>query len=504
MMALTAASREAEFPLEGRRRNVVLICCDAFRGGLGKSAGMQFDVCPHIDELGAAGMTFRHAYCTMPLCVPSRISMLTGRWPDAHRVRMNLDAADAVFTKDLYQVAREGGYRTALTGKNHTYLKPNDVNFWSEYGHEGGHRDANSQAEVPSFEQWLKKQDMNVVQEPTPYPIEVQLSYRIVSDAIRFVRETGDHPFLLQVSFPEPHGPIQVPEPYWNMFDPGEMSEPKPGAEALRRLGYRMEWLSRLQEDGTPRSHGDWRRYLSNYFGAIRMVDDQIARLVAELDATGIRQRTLIVFVADHGDFMMQYGLGRKGVGLSEALTHIPMVWNGAGIPASPANTRDMVSMADVMPTLCDAMGLKTPEGVQGRSLWKTLHDDASEERPKSVYASAGLGGLYYDASDDPPLTVGEAPKNHHLWDTLNKVTQSGNQKMVRMGDWKLIYDMMGSGQLYNLKEDPYELSNRFGEESVRTIEAQLMQQLVRWLQYMENTVAQGKRSIRAAAATRE
>jgi len=116
---------------------------------------------------------------------------------------MNLDAADAFLTKDLHQVAREGGYRTELTGKNHTYLKSNDVEFWREYGQDGGHRDADSQAEVPSFEQWLKNRDMNVVQEPTPYPIEVQPSYRIVSETIRFVREKGDHPFLLQVSFPE-------------------------------------------------------------------------------------------------------------------------------------------------------------------------------------------------------------------------------------------------------------------------------------------------------------
>ncbi len=145
-----------------------------------------------------------------------------------------------------------------------------------------------------------------------------------------------------------------------------------------------------------PEASGDWRRYMSNYFGAIRMVDDQIARLVAELDARGIRQRTLIVFsMADHGDFMMQYGLGRKGgaVGRADTYTNgVERCWNSS---VAGEHARHGLSMADVMPTLCDAMGLKIPEGVQGRSLWKTLHDDASEERPKSVYASAGLGGLY-------------------------------------------------------------------------------------------------------------
>lgn len=499
------ASANAFAAARSERRNIILICCDALRGGLGQTAGMPFDVSPCLDRLADAGTSFRHAYCTMPLCVPSRISMLTGRWPDAHRVRMNLDAADVVFTKDIYQVAGEAGYKTGLTGKNHTYLKSSDVDFWREYGHEGGHRDADAPADVSEFDEWLKKLDMNVSQAATPYPLEVQLSYRIISDAIRFVREANSNPFFLQISFPEPHGPIQVPKPYWNMFDPAAMPFPEPGAETLTKLGYRMQWLSRLEEDGSPGGRDEWQRYLSNYFGAIRMVDDQIARFLDVLDEMGLKQQTLIVFVADHGDFMMQYGVGRKGVGLSEALTHIPMIWSGGGLPASETNTRDFVSMADLMPTLCDAMQQPIPEGVQGRSLWKTLYGDGTQHKHfESVYVGAGLGGLYYDASDDPPLTVGEAPKDHHLWDTLNRVTQSGNQKMLRAGEWKLIYDMMGYGQLYHLLSDPYELNNRFGQASVSSVQSKLMQELVRWTIYTENTVSNSKQSVRGGGSGRD
>ena len=480
-------------------RNIVLICSDAFRGGLGKAAGMPFDISPCLDRLAAAGTSFRQAYCTMPLCVPSRISMLTGRWPDGHRVRMNLDAAEAVFTKDIYQVSKQAGYKTGLTGKNHTYLKPGDVDFWREYGHEGGHRDPDAPADVANFEKWLKKLDMNVSSEETPFPLEVQLSYRIVSDAIKFLHQANNQPFFLQVSFPEPHGPIQLPKPYWDMFPPAAVTEPEPGFDALAKLGYRMQWLSRLQEDGSPGVRNDWRRYLSNYFGAIRMVDDQIARFLRALDEMGLRQRTLIVFVSDHGDFMMQYGVGRKGVGLSEALTHIPMTWSGGGLPASPANSRDLVSMADLMPTLCDAMNQPIPEGVQGRSLWKMLLGDAAQHKQfESVYVSAGLGGLYYDAADNPPLSIGEAPRDHHLWDTLNMVTQSGNQKMVRSGDWKLIYDMMGYGQLYHLSTDPNELNNRFGERGASAVQSRLMQKLARWTIGVENTVPKNQQSIRS------
>src|SRR3546814_20205323 len=72
--------------------------------------------------------------CTIPACVPSRTSMLTGRWPQATRVRMNLDPQDAFFSQDVYQVAHDQGYRTALCGKNHTYKTAQGVDFWREYG----------------------------------------------------------------------------------------------------------------------------------------------------------------------------------------------------------------------------------------------------------------------------------------------------------------------------------------------------------------------------------
>jgi arylsulfatase A-like enzyme len=406
---------------------------------------------------------------------------------------MNLDAKDAVFCKDIFQVAREAGYLTGLSGKNHTYLSADDVDFWREFGHEGGYQAPNAPADAAAFDAWLKTLNMGVAKEPTPFPLEAQLSHRIVSEAIHFLQQTNGRPFFLEVSFPEPHGPSQVPNPYWNMFDPADMPKPQPGPEALPSLGYRMQWLSRLEEDGTSGMHPDWRRYLSNYLGAVRMVDDQIARLVKTLQDLGLRENTVIVFVADHGDYLMQYSLGRKGVGLSEALTHIPMVWSGADLPPLPANTRDFVSMADVMPTLCDAMQQPVPDGVQGNSLWRLLYREPHEHRDfESAYVSVGLGGLFYDAADNIPLSIAEAPHNHHLWDTLNKVTQSGCEKMVRKGDWKLIYDMMGYGQIYHLPSDPGEIKNLFGQPATQAVQAQLMQELTEWLLHSERAITAG------------
>src|SRR3546814_13070941 len=83
--------------------------------------------------------------------------MLTGRWPEAHRVRMNLAAHDAFYTQDLYDVARARGYRTGLAGKNHTYRKAKSLAFWREYSHVSGHKEPTADPRYAAFDAWRKQ-----------------------------------------------------------------------------------------------------------------------------------------------------------------------------------------------------------------------------------------------------------------------------------------------------------------------------------------------------------
>lgn len=481
-IAPTAVARQPiapPAPMSGSP-NILLVVSDQHRADLSKDTGYPFDTTPRLDALARAGVRFTHAYATAPLCVPSRISMLTGRWPQAHRVRMNLDARDAVYSADLYDVAKARGYRTGLAGKNHTYRKAGDLDFWREYSHQSGYKPPGGPAVYDAFDAWMRALGAgSVALAPTPFPLEAQYPYRIVSDAVEFIDQAGVRPFLLQVGFPEPHPPEQVPKPYWNMFPPDRLPLRAAGGEALAKLGYRANWLRGLEDLADHPDEANWRRYVSNYLGAMRMVDDQLARLVDHLHHRGIAENTLIVFLADHGDYVMDYGLGRKGVGLSDALARIPMVFAGAGVRAGSFDGV-MTSNADVMPTLCEAMGGGIPIGVQGRSLWPLLLGQPyPADEFRSIYAGAGLGGLYYDEGDAVALPGkgGGLP----ISDTLNKVTQSGTQAMVRMGEWKLIYDMMGYGQLYDLAHDPLEVNNLFGRPSLAGRQAELMAELARW-----------------------
>ncbi len=383
---------------------------------------------------------------------------------------------------------KAANYKTGLAGKNHTYMKPEKLDFWREYNDLSGWQPPNPPKEIVEFDDWRRKLNFGVSHVPTPFPMETQFAYRIVSNAIEFLDQVGDRPFALEVSFPEPHDPEQVPKPYFDMFPPDRVPERNVGPEALKYKGFQWQWMRGLQESIYPRYDESWRRYVSNYIGSLRMIDDQLARLLHYMEQKGVLEKTIIVYVADHGDYVMEYGLMRKGVGVPEALARIPMIWNGPGIVAGERTI--FVSIADVMPTLCEAIGAEIPNGVQGRSLWPILQGkEYPQEEFRSIYVENGFGGLYYDSSDHVPYNIAEfkglgryiVADEDKTFDELNYVTQSGNMKMVRMGDWKLIYDMMGYGQLFNLASDPYELTNLFNKPAAAKEQMELLAELLAW-----------------------
>lgn len=492
--AAAATGVRTEAQAFSQRPNIILFVADQRTWGLSKANGYPLDTSPTLDSLQTQGIGFERNYCTSPLCVPGRISMLTGRWPNAHRVRNNLMDSEAYYSKDIYQVAKEQGYRTALCGKNHTYLRKEKnkdrVDFWSEYSHTGGPHEPNSKD--AAFDKYLNELHYNVDDQPTPFALEQQLPYRIVSDAMKFIDGVGSDPFFAQVSVPEPHNPEQVPAPYWNMFPPESIPARCVGPDELAKAGFRMQWEYRMQQDASPQTEKLWRRYLSNYMGMLRLIDDQIKRLLEYLDRKGMRENTLFVFTSDHGDALMNFGLGHKGENLRETVTHTPQIWAGYGVKHSTEVAQQFTSMADLMPTLCEVMGAQIPHGVQGRSLWPLLGGQPfPREEFRSIMSSVGLGGLYYDAKDNVPLSTGQDPHGASF-DELNKVTLSGSEKMVRMGDWKLVYDMMGYGELYHLKDDPCELTNLFNKPEYAKEQSALLAELLMWVIRTEDSLPTG------------
>jgi arylsulfatase A-like enzyme len=462
--------------------NIVIIMTDQQRADVSAREGFALDTTPYLDALAKQGVWFQRAYTAVPVCAPARISMLTGRFPGAHRVRENRGTEYATFEKDLFAVAHEQGYATGLIGKNHTYLQPDRVDHWFHLGHDGGEGEQRTEQER-AFDRWLAELNHAVATEPTPFPIACQGPYRAVSDAITWIHSLEDQPFCLWLSFAEPHNPYQVPEPYFSLFPPEALPPVQVGREALDKLSFKWQWTRQLGEYAYPEYEEVLPRARSNYFGMLRLIDDQVKRFVEFLQSQQLQENTLLVFVSDHGDFVGEYGLMRKGPEMPEVLMRVPLIFTGPAIAARQEPHAAHVSLVDIFPTICEAIGVSQPNGVQGRSLWPLLTAQPyPEEEFADVYAEQGYGGLHYTADDQPDFEHCMNPGPvRPTFDELNTYSQSGTMRMIRRGDWKLIFDMQGQGQLYDLAHDPRELHNRYDDPTCAEIRSTLLAHLLAW-----------------------
>ena len=458
--------------------NIVLIMTDQQRADFTRAAGFALDTMPFLDALADDGVRFSGAYTPTPVCAPARSSLLSGRFPGATRVRQNSATQHITRSTDLIDVLRQRGYSVNLAGKNHSYLTEADFDFHASYMHTGGGRPERRTPTEERFDAWLASLDHGVTTEPSPCPLECQLPYRVVSDAIECLDGRGERPFFLWLSFAEPHNPYQVPEPYFSLFPAASVPERVAGPEAAEVKGGAWRWLRDLIAEKRPGYDAQWRRYRANYCGMLRLIDDQLRRFVAYLDAEGLRDNTLLIFCSDHGDYAGDYGLQRKGAGLPECLIRVPLIVNGPDVRPG-ITVDDLVSLVDVMPTICELLGSEIPFGVQGRSLWPMLTGDPYPTGEfASVFAELGFGGLPWGEDERPPLHF---PYDGSSFDELNSVTQSGNLKMVRTGRWKLLFDVLGRGELYNLETDPGELRDLWDDPHHRDVRQQMVELLLRW-----------------------
>lgn len=481
-------------PTQTARPNIVVIMTDQQRADVCAREGYPLDTTPFLDSLARQGTWFNRAYTASPLCAPARVSLLTGRYPSAHRMRENFGLDRAVYTQDLFDVAREHGYATALIGKNHSHVAPEKLDHFWGVMHNGAYPGAGLSEqertdEERAYDAWLRELNHRVPLEPSPFSVECQLPYRAVSNALAWIRsrraaDETERPFCLWLSFPEPHNPYQVPEPYFSLFPPESNPPVQVGKEALATRGFKWQYARQIGELAHPDYDNLIPRARASYFGLLRLIDDQVRRFVGFLHAEGLWENTLLVFVSDHGDFVGEYGLMRKGPEVPEILTRIPMSWHGPGIQAGHEPHSAHVSLVDIFPTMCEAADLPVPAGVQGRSLWPLLTGaDVPAEAFASAYVEQGIGGLHYTEEDVVESKPGlSTDPNRPHFDELNAVSQSGSMRMVRRGDWKLALDMEGRGHLYYLPTDPFELENRFDDPACSPVRQELLVELASWM----------------------
>jgi arylsulfatase A-like enzyme len=488
-------------PTHADRPNLLVIMTDQQQARLTAAAGFEADTTPAIDRLGREGVRFPAAYTSCPLCTPARVSFLTGRYPSATGVTGNSGRHPGVFvdefvipTRDvdagphLFELLGEAGYERAIVGKNHAHANSTDFEYARSFHHRSEFHDDKSPEEI-AFDEWIDGLNHAMSEEPAPFPVELQLPHRIVDESIRWLgggdaaaaargagappaarRAPGiderpmrraDRPFALWVSFPEPHNPYQAPEPYYSMFDGERYVPPDVGGEAVERLNHR--WRAGKEKLDYALRNTDAQAYVrrcrSNYLGMLRLIDDEVGRLLSWLEEAGVRDDTVVVFLSDHGDFAGEYGLIRKGIDLPEALIRIPLSIAGPGIVPRAADDPELGSVfpniVDVLPTLCDLLGLDLPRGVQGHSLAPLLRGEELDPAPFAcAYAEWGRGGPRESEAD------WERTKARYLRDGFfegGDFWASGLLRSIRVGGHKLVVDSDGGCALFGLERDPNE-----------------------------------------------
>lgn len=475
-------------------QNIIIMMTDEQRADHRAAEGFELDTMPGLDRWEEQGSSFPIAYTPSPVCTPARCSMLTGRYPKATGIRA-LDAADQIrMETDLFGHLCQAGYDTALIGKNHSHVSETDVDHYSQYRHWSGPIRPDNEQRDRRFNQWMHSSSGPLIEEPCPYPLEQQFPYRIVSESMDWLRGRNGRPFCLWMSIPEPHSPYQVPEPYYDMFPPESLPDCV-GPEALESKPELWQFNHKLELHHDPMRMEKTGRYRSNYCGMLRLIDDQLGRFFRFLEKSGLADSTVVVYTSDHGDFVGDYGLWSKGAGLPECLTRVPMIWRGPGIASQAPQAH--VSLVDIFPTICEALGLHMPDGIQGRSLWPILRGrDWPTEEFGSIYSENGIGGVPFSPDevdwDAWPQLLGK-PGESTFASELNSVSQSGHRKMVRKGRWKLVYDPYGASELYDLDDDPQELNNLYASSRAREVRQELIEELLNWSIRTEDTLPRNR-----------
>lgn len=466
--------------------NIIIIMTDQQRADFFRGQGFGLDTMPFLESLQSKGVWFRSAYTSMPICIPARVSLFTGRYAKANGIIANWPNPTPRFGRDLISVLQEQGYELALFGKNHSHIDPTVFDVRRGYDHTAGAPRPGKTSEDNAFDQWMTELGHWVSLVATPFPVEAQYPARIVSDTINWLEQTKDRPWFAWVSIPEPHSPYQVPEPYFSLFPLDQIPAPAAGPEALAHKNYQWQYQYKAIKHYHPECDQVWRRYRANYCGMLRLIDDQLKRLLSTLEAKHLLEQTLIVYLADHAEFCGDYGLYRKGLALPECSVRIPMFWLGGPVQPYPGYHPAFVSITDVFPTLCEAIGAEIPAGVQGRSLLPHLTGQPYRQIEfSSVYMEHGIGGRALREQDN--VEFGDTADTVYINRVARtnfdgtRVATSGFRRAVVKGKWKLVYDLDFPLEMYNLETDPHELNNVAQDPNLGSVRQDLLDELLYW-----------------------
>ncbi len=424
------------------RPNILLVMADQLTPSALPAYGNTVTRTPNVDALAAEGVVFENAYCNSPLCAPSRASLMAGLLPS----RLGTYDNGAEFSASYPTVAhhlRAAGYLTCLAGKMH-FVGPDQLHGFEE----------RLTTEIyPAGTDWIPDwtrpvedalpwyHDMRSVLEAGVSEATLQLdydeevAYRSERKLYDYARSDDERPFFFLVSFTHPHDPYEVPRRHWDLHAGADL--PRVGAIPFEQADPHSRRVREMcGTDATDLQEEHVRNARRAYLAATSYVDEKLGALLAALEATGMRERTVVVFCSDHGDMLGERGLWYK-MTFFEDSARVPLIVHAPGRFA-PARVRENVSLVDLLPTLVELAAPDEPlpaaDPPDGSSLVPLLE---------------GNGAGWDDTVAAEYLAEGTyAPC-----------------VMLRRGPLKYVHCPGDPDQLYDLERDPDELVNLADDE---------------------------------------
>jgi iduronate 2-sulfatase len=389
---------------------------------------------PNIDKLAKRGVRFEHAYCQYPLCNPSRASLMTGRRPNTTGVVGNglhfrKVLPDVVTLPELF---KKNGYYSARIGKIYHYGVPgqigtsglDDPQSWTEFINPRGH-DKDVEDKVINYMPnngnlgaalaWLDDEAAD----------EEETDGKVASEAIRLLEEHKDKPFFIAAGFYRPHVPEITPKKYYELYPFEKVQlpvEPREHMKAIPDMAFHVKPPNYNLEPE------QLRRFKRGYFASVSFMDAQVGRLLKALEKLKLADKTIVVFISDHGWMLGEHGQWQKQA-LFEQAARVPMI---IYVPKGKGNGKTsprVVELVDIYPTIAELCGLSAPAGFQGKSLKPLL------ENPKAAW-------------DKPAFTQVTSADRHG---------RSIRTERWRYTEWA---EGKAGAELYDQEKDPQELKN--------------------------------------------
>ena len=375
-------------------KNVVLFITDGHRTDMLGCYGNALLETPRIDAFARDSVLLRRAFCTHSVCMPTRASLFTGRYPHVHGVWANgLPLPKTEVT--LPQVFSEAGYATAAAGKIHFEPQQAYTDGFcpaiSEpyYGFDEVHLSENRLGH--EYLDWVREQapeQAELVRQRKDVPEELHELHWTVSQTIDFIRRSASDstPFFCSCSFHELSPPSTPPLGYTDHYAPEDVPIPILDLDDLdlRPEFYRQCYEGYLARGRQP-DEAALRRHIASSYDQMRFIDKQFGRVVSTLKELGIWEETIVLFTADHGLSLNDHYQWRHGPFLFDEVINVPMMWHVPGGGGRGKETAEMVESVDVMPTLLDLCELPIPAGVQGHSVASLLAEPEAGAGRESV-----------------------------------------------------------------------------------------------------------------------